>query len=216
MKWLVLPVLAAAAIGGVLLPAGAHPAYACSGGEDKIGAPDVIVAGRFTGWELVEGGRRHDLENGYFGHFDPVRVEMVVDRVYKGTVTPTIQIIDGASLSGADNWAGSAGSCGAFDFDPTGTYAIMGLVVRDDGSYWPNRLFTFFMGPEPPETYDAPLLSLLAPLLPGTLPTTGSASPSEQSGDGIPWLPIVLASALGGSALLATSAFLLRFRLTRG
>ena len=85
------------------------PARACSAGPDydPVADSEVIVAGRFTGWRLLENARRWDPKTEaepiddpkYYGSYDAIRVHMVVDRVYKGAVAPAIEMVAGNTLS---------------------------------------------------------------------------------------------------------------------
>lgn len=198
MKRLLIP-LAALAIAGLLLPTGAPPAYACSVDPDfdLVAESDAIVGGRFTGWEIAGATDPSSL-------WVPVRVHMRVDRVFKGDVPSEIDIVDSRSLHDYSQfedhdpkyvWAGASGACGAFDFDPTGVYAIMGLWEEEDGSYSSSIFGWFFVGEEPEGEYYARALLRLASL------------------DDGPWPAVGLWSVLGVIALLAASAFLLRRRI---
>jgi hypothetical protein len=46
-------------------------------------------------------------------------------------------------------WGGTGNSCAAFDFDPTGYYAILGLTKGGDGQYYTNGSSVFFIGKVP-------------------------------------------------------------------
>ncbi len=208
MKRLLLP-LAAVAIAGLIGPVGVRPAYACSAGPDwdPIAESDIIVGGRITGWELIEKGQDSDPKTGepvVDGPYDPIRVEMAVARVYKGSAPANIRVIDAASLLG-DEWVGASGACGPFDSDPTGMYFIMGLRIDDLDRYRPNRLLVFHAGQEPAESYDDLPLSYLAPLLPGALPTSGGpppeVAPSSSAAPGPALVALGLALLAGGGWL---------------
>ena len=158
-----------------------RPVYACSAGPDfnPVTESEVIVAGRLTRWERAEDAR---INPPSFA-FAPVRVMMTVDWMLKGSTSPQIAILDHASLINPDTmasreyqWAGAAGACGAFDFDPAGKYAIMGLRQNANGTYQPNRLQTFFIGDSPsgPE-YDRALTRLVS-LGPIRLPSAPPAA----------------------------------------
>jgi hypothetical protein len=221
MKRLLLP-LAALTIAGFLLPTSAQPAYACSVGPDfdPIASSDVIVAGRITGWELITDFVRWDPKQSdqplddprYYGPHDPIRLELAVERVYKGGLPATIEMVTANTLmvSTQDGrthyeWVGAIGSCGAFDFDPTGKYVVMGLSLDQHGRYSPTRPLTFFIGDDPPESYDGTMLRVVAPLLPGTLPTSGGlppdVTPSSPAVTPPALLALGLALAAGGGVL---------------
>lgn len=160
---------------GVALSGGLDPrAYACSppGPEfDAVALSDSIVEGRILGHEAL-------TEQAQTG-FVPVRLDMDVTRVYKGDLSPgQLAIVDPATLMvfpSGEVWAGSSGACGAFDHDPTGKYAILGLKLQDDGTLRPSRLFMFFYGDDPAgEEYDGAVAFLEDRLLSPTLPDTGT------------------------------------------
>jgi len=194
--------------------------------SDPIAESDVIVSGRFTSWHLIEDATRLDDERlkldhnyyleiqddpKYYGPYDPIRVQMSVDRVYKGSAFETIEVVDGASLEVYDHdpeyvWVGASGACGTFDFDPTGSYAVIGLTRANDGSFRAGRFRLFYIGPQPPETYDSRPLSYVAPLLPGTLPNGGGPVMDAD----FPFLPAAIAATLGPLAFLAGAALLRR------
>jgi hypothetical protein len=221
MKRVLLP-LAALAIAGLLLPTGTPPAYACSVGPDydPIDESDGIVEGRITGWSPIENVTRWDPKTGpeplndpnYYGPYDPIRVHMQVERVYKGVAPRQLDVVDGASLEIYDHeprhvWVGASGACGAFDFDPTGVYAVLGLRKDAFGRYRPSLPLVFFIGDDPEgEHYDR-ALERLASLAPGTLPSSGGPPP-ESSRFAIP-LPAV---ATGLALLAAGSLIALRAR----
>lgn len=218
MKRLLLP-LAAVAIAALLLPAGVRPAYACSAGPDfdAVAESDVIVAGQITGWR-----ERADIPSPFEqapeksapeAPFLVIGVQLEVERIFKGDAPAVLEIVDVASLEPhTHRWLGASGSCGAFDFDPTGMYAIMGLKRGEDGSLRSNRLLTFFMGSAPQGELYEDALARLSSLGPGALPPTGSAPPAGEPGAGVSWLPIITGSSLA-AALAAASAALLRRRI---
>jgi hypothetical protein len=215
-----------AAVG--MLWASVTPARACSVGPDydPIAESDVIVSGRFTSWHLIDDATRLDDERlkldpnyyleiqndpKYYGPYDPIRVQIRVDRIYKGSAFETIEVIDGASLEVYDHdpkyvWVGASGACGTFDFDPTGSYAVVGLTRADDGSFRAGRFRLFYIGPQPPETYDSRPLSYVAPLLPGTLPNGGGRVMDAD----FPFLPALALAIVGPLAFLAGAALLRR------
>jgi hypothetical protein len=102
-----------------------------------------------------------------------VEVELRVDRVFKGDVPGTLEVIDtGSYFPRFGDWHGGAGACGSFDADPAGSYIIAGLVQADDGTYRMNRLRTFFLGRSPSGVYYEEARARLSGIAP---PKTGSA-----------------------------------------
>jgi hypothetical protein len=221
--------LAALAVAGgalIIFVNGPRPALACSAGPDfdPIAESDAVVGGRIQGYELLpdtaplmpedpKTGRPMDPTQDAYA---PVRVDMIVDRVFKGQPAPAIVIVDTRSImprhdrqgntTGEFEWAGAGGACGAFDFDPTGLYTIMGLSANPDGTYTPNRLQTFYFGNEPlgPE-YERALERMAS--FPGaaSLPALGSGPPNGSHPAAALWF-LGLAAAgvmlsLGGIAL---------------
>lgn len=199
MKRLLLP-LAAAALGlvGVLAAGGSPPpALACSVVPrwDPIEDAENIVAGRFTGWELA--GKTDPLSL-----FAPVRVHMRVERVFKGQAPPELDIVDSASLKVYDHepryvWAGYSGSCGTFDFDPTGLYGIISVSDADgDGTFGSWTFGWLYVGEEPEgERYDEPVSRLESEL-------------SARVG----WAAIAFVAAAGGALGIGAGLSFIRFR----
>lgn len=155
-----------------------RPALACSAGFDfnPVRDSEVIVAGRLSGWTEVEGSPE-ERTSGYAA----VEVPMRIERVIKGAAPSQIVLFDHASLTkefltGAGrprSWVGSGGSCGAFNADPTGQYAVLGLRRLPDGRYAPNLLLVFYIGDAPSgERYEAALRRMSA-YGPVSLPSTG-------------------------------------------
>lgn len=111
----------------MLMPLRPSTVHACSAGQDwdPVAESEVIVAGRITGW--VEVASLPDTPSSF--PFQAIRVELAVDDVIKGGPVANIDFIDAASLGkegGLPDWRGSGGACGAFNEDPTGSYAIPG------------------------------------------------------------------------------------------
>jgi len=229
MKRLALP-LAALTLVGLWLSAGSRPANACSTGPDfdAVRDSEVIVAGRIIGWELIENVTRWDHitepepydDPNYYGPYDPIRVGMSVSQVLKGSAPSKIDLVAGNTLlvqeeSGEDrySWVGTHGACGAFSSDPTDMYAILGLRIDDFGRYHPSLPLAFFIGPEPPGSFDDPRLAGLAPLLPGSLPSAGGTPLAGESTRDTPWLTIALGAAVAGAGVAATTAWLAKRRL---
>ena len=181
--------------------------HACSAGPDwdPVAESAVVVAGRLTGWE--------EVSDDVLPNFKPIRVHMNVDRVYKGPPGLTdISFVDSASLyftpSAPEDlmWAGSSGACGAFDSDPTGVYAVMGLWEAPDGELHAGRLHTFFFGEEPGgQDYERALERMASFPAAAALPALG-AGPTPSTSTSY----IALSVAAVGVALLAAS-FAIRF-----
>lgn len=187
--------------------------YGCSDAPDRdsVALSDVVVEGRLLGYEVLPQ-EVEILRDSYV----PIRVDMAVTRVIKGTVsTTTIAMVDPGSLappSGGSSeyrWIGSSGTCGAFDFDPTGKHAIMGLSRNDDGTYRLNRLDTFFLGDSPDDPGYRRALERMASL-PGAqgLPVLGSG-PDGSGND--PPLGIIV-----GGLILTLIAAAAGFRFAHG
>jgi hypothetical protein len=207
-------------------------AFACSVGEDFNPYRDsgVIVGGRITGWEIIPDAIRWEVRKddpkryfepndnpNYYGPYEPVRFFMDVDRVLKGSASGRLEMVSGNTLSlsplydGALEyaWVGSSGACGAFNSDPTGKYAILGLGLDTFGRYTPSLPLTFFIGDEPAgEAYDRALARLYSSA--AALPN-GGGPPSADSGPS-DWA-LATTFGAGGAALLAASAYLLRRRI---
>jgi hypothetical protein len=214
-----LLLLAAITIAG--LSVSAKRAYACSAGPDydPVAASDVIVKGRFLGYEvlpdaplpgLAEDDPKYDFTR---DAYVPVRVDMAVERVLKGQVQGSIiTLVDPVSLEppypGHDTyeWIGASGACGAFDWDPTGKYAVMGLFELDDGTYRPHRMLWFSVGDSPQGEWYQYALERIASF-PGAagLPALGSG-PAGSSGASAATIVAAGVAAAAGIALLGTSA----------
>ena len=202
--------LSVAGVSAAILGAAAYslaptPVYACSAGPDfdPIATSDVIVEGRFLDWELAPELNRGDA---YLG----IRVEMAVQRVWKGQIAEeVITMLDSASLGppypGHDEyeWVGASGACGAFDADPTGFYAIMGLSQRDDGTFGSSRFLVFYLGGDAGgEQYDRALQRMAS--FPGAaaLPALG-AGPSASVFGPAATLTVARIMAMVGTVLLS-------------
>ncbi len=161
-------------------------ALACSADPsfDPVAESDVILGGQITAWTpLVPAIDR--------GMFVPVRLDMRIDHVWKGTLDAAPRVVDETSLTLLpaidDNgvvasgyrviWAGASGACGALDEDPTGAYAVLGLSQQPDGSLRTNRLTTFYLNPAP---YDPGTIARLEVL---GLPATGHGPATVASED---------------------------------
>ena len=222
MKRLLLPLALLASV-ALVVAQNAPEVLACSVGPDfdLVKDSDLIVSGRFTGWEL-------DTESGGFAEvIDPeqsggqvvayggIRAKMLVDRVFKGTASPEITVTSANTVDVYDHepkyvWIGSSGACGAFDSDPTGRYAIMGLWAGDDGKYGAFTGSWFYSGDNPPPDFEdrgGRRLTRLEPLLPGYLP--GASGPPVSAGQ-FPIAAAAVAATLGPLAFLFGAAFLWR------
>ena len=141
--------LLAGALGTVLSALGTFtsplPAYACSAGSDfnPVAASDVIVMGTITDWQALESPPG-------LGMFQPIRLTISVDHTFQGSHAPVLEAVDTSSLVreqiAVGQWAGSSGACGAFNADPKGRYALMGLVRAEDGSLRTHLMHMFYIG----------------------------------------------------------------------
>jgi hypothetical protein len=175
-------VLAAAIVLGValtcVLALQPRPAFACSGSPDILNDPDVIVGGRFTGWQAAPG--QDTTAQQYL-----VDVRMSVERAYKGHVSGEIILVETLLFrrrmpDGSWGWMGGSAACGAFDTDPTGQYGVFGLTVQGDGTYRASSLLRLFIGPEPSgEAYNR-AVARLAPMA----PDVGNARLAAERGSG--------------------------------
>ena len=75
-------------------------------------------------------------------------------------------------------WAGSSGACGAFDEDPSGSYAVVGLVTAPDGTLQTMRLRVFYLSRQP---YDPAGVSLLSRRI--GFPIAGSGVDERSAGN---------------------------------
>lgn len=200
--------LSVAGVSAAILGAAAYslsptPAYACSAGPDfdPIATSDVIVEGRFLDWELAPELNRGDA---YLG----IRVEMAVQRVWKGQIAEeVITMLDSASLGppypGHDEyeWIGASGACGAFDADPTGFYAIMGLAHGSDDTLSSSRFLVFYLGDGPGGAgYDRALQRMAS--FPGAAALPALGSGPDAAGPAAT-LTVAGIMAMMGTALLS-------------
>jgi len=121
-------------------------AATCSAGPDwdPIAESHVVVGGQILGWDPAPGVSGPPL-------FTPVRLHMRIDHVWKGALAGR-PIYDNASLSASGypaRWIGSSGACGAFDDDPAGKYAVLGLVESGAGALLTSRLRIFYLDERP-------------------------------------------------------------------
>ena len=146
-------------IGVVLAVAGAwfahpHSAQACSGDADydPVANSDVIAGGFIQGYTPL-------TDRGGGTMFVPVRLDMRIDHVWKGNIGPGTEIVDRASFMlqpvFTNNeeirivWAGSGGACGALNEDPSGQYAVFGLLAAPDGTLQTTGPRTFYLSLQP-------------------------------------------------------------------
>ena len=134
---------------------------------------------------------------------------MTVETVYKGAVSRDIELVASNTFefyNGQGHWVGAGGACGAFDWDPTAQYWILGLGEDDFGRYWPNLPSVFLHGIDEPEGdwYDHVVANLESRLGPASLPVTGGAPGESGASDEH------LMSIAGGLALVAASALVLQ------
>jgi hypothetical protein len=188
----------------------ATPAYACSVGNEfnPVAQSEVIVMGRVTDWRPV------DTPTGFpaGSPFQSVAMTVDVDVVLKGAPAPRMEFIDVASYrkdapSGHNPWAGSGGSCGALNDDPTGKYVLMGLSRTSDGSLRSGLPLTFFIGDREQlsgETYDR-IRTRLAGFGLATLPSTGQGPPEDEAGVNYTLLALAGLFALGGASVVVRS-----------
>ena len=213
MKRFLLP-LAAIAVAGLLLPAGARPAYACSCAvqsvEDYVANADVIVIGTVV--QVVDATDQfratpEKSEGTGIASVADIDAVVSVERYLKGAGPAEIVADDPPS----------GGSCGFLDESSLGQRYL--LFLTGDASPFATHLCS---GSTPlegaqidQERADEMLQEVRAITGPGTLPQDIDVPIESQTDDGIPWLPIILGSSLA-AGVLAAAALLLRRRLTRG
>lgn len=134
--------ITAASLASAIIPA-ANLAYACSGNPgDLIADSPALIRGRITGWR--------DIAESTTSVYRPIEVTVAVTSVYKGSPPSTFTFVDEVSYTvngGQAYWAGAAGACGVFDFDPTGAEIIMPVRRDDAGDIRLNRLEVLYLGP---------------------------------------------------------------------
>ncbi len=197
-----------AAILGLAAYSLAHTsAYACTPpgpGFDAFGLSSLVIEGRITGWGVPPESPNEGLL--------PIVLQMDVERVWKGLGGRSVTVVDHDSLvwsRGEATW-GPGGLCSAFYEDPTGSYVILGLTQRDDGTYQPGLWTTFFRGDGPEgERYESAVAYLAGRQAGITLPSTG-AGPARST----PTHHLGAVIAIVGATLLAAS-FAIRFGARR-
>jgi hypothetical protein len=190
---------------------------ACSVGPDfdPVGAADVIVGGLITDWELIEDATVPDWKKDqdynddpdYYGPYDAIKLQMQVDRVYKGSVPVDLEMVSGNTYQNG-HWVGSSGACGAFDFDPTGKYWILGLIRDDFGRLHPGLPGLFYWGTELPDEQNSARLQQTG-LSDWSFPVAGPVPREEEhEEEDLPSVPIVILAFLIPAAVLLIPSFL--------
>ncbi len=111
---------------------------------DLVTNSDIIVAGWIEGWQGTHNEPTYQLET--------IHPRIDIQQVLKGQNIPTLfTFTDNGSLTYGPtlSWGQGDNACGAFVFDPTGQYAILGLKQGEDGKYYSDRSRVFFIGTEP-------------------------------------------------------------------
>lgn len=160
----------AVAVGAVLLPfllsTTARPVSACSPpfNFDPVGDSDLIVGGWLQGWQPSPNAGAGPADN-----LLPIRLQMSVERVYKGAAPADVTI--GVTLYRTPTMPGTTGEylwpggalCSPFGRDPSGSYAILGLRRNENGTYAASTFSSFFRGNAPHGAdYEAGLARLLS------------------------------------------------------
>lgn len=206
---LLLPMVAVLLFATFAVLAQPQHALACSVSPDfdPVRESDAIVEGRFLSyWVLGAQGQNSSTI--------PIRLRMDVARVFKGDVqVQGFSIVDESSLwrnTPKPSWSGSGGNCGTFNEDPTGSYWIMGLSLRGDGTYSPSGPLVFFRGDEPSgQAYEDAVARITSRIDSAGLPPTGTGGGADSGVNRVPLLALVSLSALGA---LSVGAFILRSR----
>lgn len=188
---------------------GGNKVHACSSGDyDPFAESDIIVAGRYVGYDTVPNPPSTpqtyvDQKTGKTESWQraPSLTETMVlsvDRVYKGTGIGThVTIVNLAFLERPPS-----GSCGGTPYDPTGRYTLTGLRRAGDGAYY--YFHSFFGGDDPSgEGYQLAVERITAEVGLGSLPTAGSG-PAAPSG--VEPATLAGAAAAIAAALISFSA----------
>ena len=217
MSRIVYRLLPAALVGVLLatsLPLFVPKAQACScaySREEAWVRAEYVVVGRISGWEVLS-------DPNPAPSFLTIKLTVDVERVLKGEPPAPLTFVERASFSyrpdpadpaqQLDQWAGSSGSCGTFDADPTGVRALYSLYSLPDGELEAGLCSGTYLGPGVPAGVTTPLDDVIAlaeaALGVNQLPATG-AGPSPSGGVALP----VLALAVSGAALAAAGGLLL-------
>ena len=187
-----------------------NKAYACSPGDfDPFVEADVVVAGRYVGYEAVPNPtsiqtfvspKTGGEETWQVPPSVTEIVELAVDRVYKGAeIGPNAEIVNFAYLERP-----ASGSCGSTASDPTGTYTLTGLRRGDGGTL--HYFYSFFSGDGPSgERYQAAVDDVSTVLGAGSLPTADSGAASSTGPISVTFAGA--AAAAVAATLIAVSVF---------
>ncbi len=188
MRLLLLPA-ALLTLAAALLPLGAPPTYACSCAlqtpRQYVGLADIVATGKVI--------RLYDTREPRSGAEDRDAV-FLVQRYLKGAGPRQINVDDPVG----------DGDCGFIDVESLGQPYVLFL----SGSESPFQTSicsgsTHLAGAQQDQLFLADVVAI-----------TGQGSlPAPSGGGDLPWPQIVLASALGGLALVAATAYLLRRRI---
>jgi hypothetical protein len=181
MRGIVTVVALLGAVLSSIVPFAARPALACNAGADfdPLADATMIMGGRITGWDL---GPLTTIEGPPSGLAAvPLRITMAVDHAFRGQPLSSLTFLDYGSHLAAKHAATrypdvsvGVGGCSVFHTDdPTGQYAVLGLVRRADGQLVANRLLMFFLGDGPHGAAHEQALARLAALGPAKLPAAG-------------------------------------------
>ena len=200
MRRPILLLLAVAMTTALLARSAAPVAYACSGGFD-LTATDLVVGGTITGWEEIpdalewRGGVDAPSDPDFYGPYTAIRLQMAVDAVYKGSAGRRLEMVSGNTVIARGQgdtteyqWVGSSGACGAFDYDPTGLYWVLGLYEDEYGRLFPSLFSVLYSGDSPPTSFDSYGLAQIQSLLPGSPPSEDDeqvASSADDDNDSI-------------------------------
>ncbi len=181
------------------------PVYACSGDFsdfDPVATSEIIVEGRIVDAEVSP-----EQPGAYFD----IRAEISVQRVWKGQAALEMIALprldtpsDPSNEQIGSLWVLSTGVCNAFgSFDPTGSYVIVGLTQRDDGTLVAGRFHLFYLGDDAGGKEYVRALQRMASF-PGAaaLPALGSGPGASVSGS-TATLTVAGIMAMMGTALLS-------------
>ena len=145
----------------------------------------------------------------------PIKLQISVDRVYKGSSEPSLALLDDHSLVNLRDpqrldlpevllWTGGSGGCQAFWEDPLGKYIILGVDTADDGTaqVWGPQIL--FLGLNRPDESSTPVDHRLLALGSPRPPLVGNTPPPAEQPDD--WMFV---SAIGGGCLLLTLVLVL-------
>ncbi len=181
----------------VARPASVAACSCISGGWDEA---DVIVIGTVTDWRVAEELGADD------GFQPPLELTLSVEGVYKGNARETLHFLDSGSYrevsGGPARWAGSAGACGTFNFDPRGIRALYSLY-DNDGSLR-SSLCSGSVVPDPtdPNSDPGPALFRAQQVLGAPVDPSGAGSDSTN------WRLVVGLVSAAGLAVLVTGSLI--------